>query len=599
MVTLNSIAELRRAKETADFFDSLSRLEQREWLDELLNRIRYSASREDVPYVCLLDTGISLGHKLLEPAIDSDDVHTIEPAWGTNDSHGHGTQMAGLALAGNLTEVLDSSEYLHIGHRLESVKLLPESGSGGEDSFHHGVLTIEAVNRPYVSAPYRRRVFSMAVTARDNRDFGKPSSWSSTLDALAADVDGQGAEPRLILVSAGNVDDPSAWSLYPESNDSDQVHDPAQAWNVVTVGAFTNLIRITEPDAENYEPIAPAGGLSPFSTTTLAWKRNWPLKPDIVLEGGNAAEDSLSAVQMPSLSLLTTHHNPSERYFTTTNATSAATALASRLAAQIMNEYPKLWPETVRAMIVHSAEWTQTMRRKFLPSGGKIGKKEYLQLVRRCGFGVPNLDRALWSLSNSLTMVVQESIKPFKKLKGKQPTMCDMHLHSLPWPEGALNDLGEEQVEMRVTLSYFIEPNPSHRGSNSAYRYQSHGFRFDVKRPLETVAAFRSRINAAALSEEVGSKANDGDPAWLIGSQGRRVGSIHSDIWRGTAADLASRGCIAVYPSLGWWRSRPKLKRYDHEARYALAVSIKAPEVDVDIYSAVETEIINSTIIST
>ena len=38
---------------------------------------------------------------------------------------------------------------------------------------------------------------------------------------------------------------------------------------------------------------------------------------------------------------------------------------------------------------------------------------------------------------------------------------------------------------MRVTLSYFIEPNPSQRG-NSRYRYQSHGLRFDVKRPTET-----------------------------------------------------------------------------------------------------------------
>ena len=55
-----------------------------------------------------------------------------------------------------------------------------------------------------------------------------------------------------------------------------------------------------------------------------------------------------------------------------------------------------------------------------------------------------------------------------------------MHLHDLPWPRDVLEDLGETPVEMRVTLSYFIEPNPSRRGHRSRYRYESHGLRFDV-----------------------------------------------------------------------------------------------------------------------
>ena len=81
--------------------------------------------------------------------------------------------------------------------------------------------------------------------------------------------------------------------------------------------------------------------------------------------------------------------------------------------------------------------------------------------------------------------------------------------------------------------------------------------------------------------------AGGGDPSWLIGGQGRHRGSLHGDIWRGTAADLANRGSIAVYPTAGWWKTRPALERYDKAARYALVVSIKAPEVDVDLYSEV------------
>ena len=349
-------------------------------------------------------------------------------------------------------------------------------------------------------------------------------------------------------------------------------------------------MEITEPDTQGYTSIAPGGGLSPFSTTSLVWQPQWPLKPDVVFEGGNAARDALSAVWMPSLSLLTTHHHPTNRLLTTINATSAATALASRFAAQVMAEYPDLWPETVRALMVHSAKWTEAMKQMYLPSTRNPSKADYLKLLRRCGFGTPDLDRALWSVSNSLTMVVQETLYPFKKDPGKDPATRDMHLHNLPWPVSILEELGETQVEMRVTLSYFIEPNPSQRGIRSRYRYESHGLRFDVKRPAESLNAFRARINAAARDEEEGTSRGPTDSAWLIGTQNRHRGSLHSDVWQGSAADLASRGHIGIYPALGWWRTRPALGRYDQAARYALVISINTQETDIDIYNEVASQ---------
>ena len=338
ILMLNSIAELRRAKETADFFDALTREEQSEWLNELLERTSFSSDPQ-TPHVCLLDTGVNRGHPLITPVLNASDLYTVEPAWGTNDEAGHGTEMAGLAIAGNLTDVLHSDSKVEIEHRLESVKLLRDDGTNGTDSRHHGHLTAEAVSRPEIDHPGRMRVFGMAITAKDNRDRGRPTGWSASLDALAADADKQGETPRLFVVSAGNVQDNTAWVQYPDSNDSDGIHDPAQSWNALTVGACTKLTHITEADAEDYNPIAPKGGLSPFSTTALAWQSHWPLKPDIVLEGGNAANDLMGAVSMPSLSLLTTHHEPANRLFTTTNATSAATALAARMAAQVMAIY--------------------------------------------------------------------------------------------------------------------------------------------------------------------------------------------------------------------------------------------------------------------
>jgi hypothetical protein len=409
------------------------------------------------------------------------------------------------------------------------------------------------------------------------------------VDSLAADVNGDGANPRFIVVSAGNIEDPNDWRDYPASNDTDSIHDPAQAWNALTVGASTDLVHITEPDSAAFTPIAAAGGLSPFSTTSLTWERHWPLKPDVLLEGGNAAKDALSAVWTPSLSLLTTYRVPAERLFTTANATSAATALATRMAAQVMAEYPYLWPETVRALLVHSATWTDAMRDTFLPENA--GKKDHVQLVRRCGFGVPNLQRALWTVHNSLTLVVQEELTPFQREGGKQATLRELQVHSLPWPREALENLQDTVVEMRVTLSYFIEPNPSARGVRSRYRYESHGLRFDIKRPLDSAEKFRKRINKAARADDEDAPDSEEDANWLLGKQNRHRGSLHSDIWKGSGAQLANRDLIAVYPALGWWKTRPRLERFNKTARYALVVSITAPNVETDLYTEVANQV--------
>ena len=66
---------------------------------------------------------------------------------------------------------------------------------------------------------------------------------------------------------------------------------------------------------------------------------------------------------------------------------------------------------------------------------------------------------------------------------------------------------------------------------------------------------------------------------------------MHSDWWHGTAAQLADKGTIAVYPSIGWWRERHHLGRWNAHARYALVISIRAPRLDVDVYTPIKAEI--------
>lgn len=586
-LVLNMVAELRRAKTTAEFFAALPLEEEAEWTGNLQDRLMPQHAGNS--YVTLLDTGVNHGHPLLAPMVADGDRHTVEPGWGPDDANGHGTELAGLALFGDLTPALSDNGALSVPHRLESVKIL--QGTGDNDGQSYGAITAEAVARVEITAQDRRRVFTMAVSSTDGRDRGRPSSWSAEVDRLACDYEGQGETPRLFVLCAGNTRDPNAWSDYPASLSTNLVHDPGQAWNALTVGAYSELTTISEAFGHEYTPIAAAGGLSPYTTTSSTWQPGWPFKPDIVMEGGNAAVDGTGFTsQMDSLSLLTTNYRPHDRLFSLSWATSASTALAAGMGARIQAAYPHFWPETIRALMVHSARWTQPMLDAYTPNRLR-NQANMRQLLRHCGYGVPSLERALYSASNSLTLIVQDQLQPYQKV-GSVVRTRDMHLHDLPWPTEQLQELGDTQVTLRVTLSYFIEPNPGERGGIDKYAYQSHALRFAVRRPLETEASFRGRINAQAAAEERGLPAAGGaDAGWTVGERTRARGSLVSDSWSGTAAALANRGQLAVFPAMGWWRNRPSHGRFDRAARYSLVVSIEAPEVQQDLYAIVAQQI--------
>ena len=167
----------------------------------------------------------------------------------------------------------------------------------------------------------------------------------------------------------------------------------------------------------------------------------------------------------------------------------------------------------------------------------------------------------------------------------------DIKFHAIPWPRDALLALPlDTPVQMRVTLSYFVEPSPGERGWDRKYGYASHGLRFKVKRATETLDEFKLRINAHDRDEDYDEDHAGDTGTWELGVSGPTNGSIHSNIWHGTAAALAERGHIAVHPNLGWWRTRTSENRFERDAHYALIVSIGTPDENVDIYTPVAIE---------
>lgn len=295
---LDTLAELRRAKETAREFLKLSPVEQSEWVADLQRRLQPPAA--DAPVICILDTGVNRGHQLIAPALPESNLFAYRTAWRVEDHHGHGTEMASLALYGDLKDALQHGGRVRLEHGLESAKILPPTGSNTPELY--GSITIDAAAQAEAVAPARRRTFSLAVTTTDSRDRGRPSSWSAAVDQLAAAAgEAEGAPRRLFCVAAGNTDAADRVH-YPDSNFVEGIHDPGQAWNALTVGAYADRVEITDPEFDGYTALAKPGDLGPSSTTSLTWERSkWPLKPDVVLDGGNQASRTIGDSSIQSM----------------------------------------------------------------------------------------------------------------------------------------------------------------------------------------------------------------------------------------------------------------------------------------------------------
>ncbi|MCB2057319.1 MAG: S8 family peptidase [Novosphingobium sp.] len=555
---------------------------------------RVTPPGDGAPAICVLDTGIAGAHPLVAPALAG--AWAVDDRWGTDDHGphgGHGTAMAGLVLYGDLEGAANDQRPLALSHAVESMKFLPPRGFDATEPTRYGFVTQGAVALAEVERPNAARSFCIATSSPDFSP-SRPSSWSGAIDQLSAGAmpgerqDGQSATDhpkRLVLIAAGNV-------LGGQREDVEthkSLEDPAQSWNAITIGGFTakDAIPIDPP---GLTPLVPANHRSPFSRGSQDLPSDLtPIKPEVLFEAGNMLVDGADYCGIhPAVSLLALSSDVENEPLMPFNATSAAAGVAGNFTGQLQAELPDLWPETYRALMVDSATWPQPIRSQLVGRGAhwkSISKGKRQLILRDVGYGVPDLERAFRSARNDVTLIAQAEIQPFAAgPNGQAPVFNEMHFYDLPWPSALLQELENETVTLKVTLSYFIEPNLSGRAATRPDTYRSFGLRFEMKKRTETAAAFRRRLTQPRDHDE--PTANEGSH-WLLGPNAFQAGSLHCDLWRGAAVDLASHDEIAVYPVGGWWKSHTGQQRMNDKGRYALILSIDAPGQAVDLHARI------------
>ncbi|MCD8291941.1 MAG: S8 family peptidase [Prevotella sp.] len=566
--SVDKISELRLFKQ-ASILLAADKIEQKAWVDLIqLCTERHSPMIR----VGIIDSGINNSHPLITDFLPIERCHYVT---GSNalDTRNHGSLLAGLVQYGDLTDVIHSTNKIIVFTDLTSVKIMPGNNEAPNKKSLYGVIAEEAI---YTARDDNAEILCSAITAANECLNAEPSSWSGAIDETLFNG---GKADSILCLSAGNVEQTDGVQ-YPGFNINSRINDPSQSWNAITVGAYTEKCMLRDQRYANLHPIAPKGGLSPYSRTSMLWD-NGLIKPEILMEGGNAIELFDNRLDYPDdLILTSTSGKCPNRYFDGIYATSAATALAARLAAKIKYHNPTLSALSIRALMIHSAEWTDEMKRQNINENGSLNVHA---LLHTYGYGVPIERLAIASEDCHVTFVVEQILTPLVQGSKGKYKLNAMHMITLPWPSEILEQMGSKIVTLRITLSYYIQPSPGSRTRESSYKYCSLGLQFEIIRPTESEVEFISRVSHISTENTVRSSVN-GTPSWGIGAKERNNGSVISDFIKDSAADIASCNKIAIYPTTGWWKDR-KYKG-DKSIKYSLVVSLETDETEIYNYIA-------------
>ncbi len=537
---------------------SQARLERqaREAVGAVVSDDRITPPAATAPNIAILDTGIAEDHPLLDAALVAPGESVVPGETSARDAFpgGHGTAMAGVAAFPDLAPQLAAGGPVSAANHLANVRLWSEDGEPFWASrTEEAVLAAEAM--PGVTAAH------LLCLSTGSRPRTPRTSWSYAVDRLAY-ADGQG---RLICVAAGNIQPEADADAYPDANKAAELHDPAHAMNALTVAGYTALDAVHSERA-GLTPVARAGELSPMTTTGTT---EGPIKPDLLMEAGNACPDgTLPLVGLEELSVLTTSIRHAQgTHLESDHGTSVATATLAGWVGELAATDPALRPETIRALIVNSARWPG-------PLTAQLPTRQ--ERIRCAGYGVPRREYALASAANRATLVHQGSMAPYSA----EERLDALHLFRLPLPDDELLALGEAEVVLAITLSFFAEPHETR-----VSRYAGAMLQWDLQRRSESESDFLARINQR--DRDSASPPDDVEAwNWEIGPQARRRGSVQSDRVAIEAAALAGDRLIAVYPAGGWWGDRLRA-RAGREMPYALVVTIDVGDADVDVYSQI------------
>ncbi|WP_426092755.1 S8 family peptidase [Flavobacterium sp. DSR3-2] len=368
---------------------------------------------ENITIVGVIDTGVEkiepLRSIILEESID----HTASTAFW--DEVGHGTLVAGLvALGDDFYKDVKSKYYSKA--KIFVIKVLQQDN----DSLDIPRLLADI---RFAKRQYGIRIFNMSLVIPNAKKYNETySQFAYELDKLAFEED------LLVFISVGNfndiglkelvIEEPHLDHEYPDFfyklNSSTDIHKcentnicvPSESLNNISVGALAGNLEKNDCSDVTPNALYPAYYSRKFhydlsqkiNTQKIKQKNKHLNKPDFVFEGGDLFDEKAG------IEILRSAFVSRDKFFGKTCGTSLATPLVTSYAAEILNSYPKLRTQTVKALLVNSAKYVTKSK---LPH---FKNKPDSLLKSLIGFGKPSKEELILNYDNSITFIIEDNI---------------------------------------------------------------------------------------------------------------------------------------------------------------------------------------------
>ena len=440
-------------------------------------RIRNNDNIDTV--VGVLDNGVRPIDPIKDAVVDGYDITATEDALYA--SHPHGTVVASLATVGD--RFFSAEEELIADAKIYPIKIL-ENIEGYIDV----IKVVQSIRRLHHTQGIR--LFNLSVCCRSKPYNESPSLFAYLLDKLAYEED------ILIFIAAGNMNYGDIEAMQEEPHDlhnyPNHFYNPGQSSDMHSC-EYTNIC--TPAESMNHISVgALADNYRPESTPHLSLDRDLPayysckshydfkqeingailsnnhsnknlFKPDIIMPGGDLLHED-SGMQVLGFGELGTD------YYSFNAGTSFATPLALNLAVQILNLYPQLSLQSVKALMLNSAnspshKYLEHMvkQRKDVLSNEKHGmnfdnlqKGDKANITKQLlsaedihrnlvGYGKPDRESLLYSTDREVSLLIEDVIQ------------TDHHkVMLINIPEYLLENTKSRCLKIQATLCFKINP---------------------------------------------------------------------------------------------------------------------------------------------
>ncbi|WP_235021617.1 S8 family peptidase [Chitinophaga eiseniae] len=546
-------------------------------------QVQINAPPNDAPKVCIIDSGIMEGHRLLNPAIDHLASKNYVPGEDTVADHapggGHGTRVAGAAL---YPYDIPADGNINLPFWIQNARILNRRAKLSDNIFLPNLM------QQIVNDFSPTKIYNLSVSSSAPCQTNHMSLWATAIDKLMWERD------ILFVVAVGNlfkygvpgrpgihdfIVGGNAYPRYLLTERYCRVANPAQSSFALSVGSVT-IGEYEDDDRISFgKTFGNYPAPSPFSRTGPGlWGM---IKPDVVEFGGDLVREKGQRVNIiehhtTSPQLVKSIETSQEALGKDSVGTSYAAPKVAHIAAVLQHTFRTESCLFHRGLIVQSAR---------LPDYALHQPGE--DHLRHFGYGVPSIFRALDNNTRRVTLFATGSINA-----------KHTDIYTLRIPNQIRRPGADFQVMIEVTLSYKASPRRTRKRTSS---YLSTWLDWKSSKLGESLDDFTRRvINVADEQEGEIVEAGEWEEEyteipWKIRERGnwgqvqtfKRQDSTLQKDWAILEANaLPSEFNLAVLGHRGWSID------LEQEVPYALFVSLEIlnPEIGIDIYNAIRVE---------